>query len=666
MAISSAPVAGNWRRSSLYLPVLIGVIPLVLLPTVGGLKPIWKLSPQTLGIVALCAAAYVAATALLTYGERRGRPATGWQVLLTWAVVFIPITLGVPELNEKFSRSGVLIELSRSALLLGPLLALGLLWLAFPVRRWHGARLTAVVALAIVAIALQVGLGTGRIARPKPGPSVDRSRVDSSLYELQLTAYRHVVPETFTQQGGITRFGQRYLLATGDGDLFVFERPDGEGNLAPRRLALEVPLNAADFAAAMKNLPVSLNWFRVAGVLAHDTSRGIRVFVAHHYWKKEDQCYVMRVSTLEGAETQYLDGSLSWQTLFETGPCLPVVAKGREPHFVGLENGGKLALLNEHELLLSVGDHSINGVDTQEVVAQNPDMIYGKIVHIDLDTGVSRTVSMGHRNPQGLTVDSAGRVWSTEHGPQGGDELNLVQKGGNYGWPAATYGVDYGTHVWPLTQVPGSHDGAGFSQPFYSWTPAIGVANLLEVTSPLFEYWRGDLLIGSLINRSLWRVRVRDNRVVVAEPIPIGERVRDIVSGHRGEYVLWTDAESVIFVEPARQTAQSRVQQLYRVCAACHTVQKGQASATGPDLNGVVGRRVAAVEYFPYSPAMRAAGGVWSRERLDAFLQNPTATIPGTTMVLGGMPDADSRRGLIEFLASSQSQETGVPGDETN
>ncbi len=655
MTTSATSAAGNAPAGGRFLPALVGLVPLLLLPTVVSLKPFWRLVPRALEIVWWSATAYIVAGAFLAYGQRRGRPATFLQVLFVWAAVFMPVVLAVPAFNEGYSRS---------ALLIAPLLALGLLWLAFSIQRWRRVRLLAVTGLAVLAIGAQVGLGTGLIARPKPEASVKRSHVDSALYELQVTSYRHIVPEPFTQQGGITRFGPGYLLATGDGDLFVFERPAGRGRLDLRPLPFKVPLNSDEFTAAMRNLPVSLNWFRVADVLAQDTARGIRLLAVHHYWKSQDQCFVVRVSAMEGAAAQYLDGSLQWKTLFDTSPCLKVVQEGREPYFVGLENGGRLALLGERELLLSVGDHSINGVDTKEIVAQDPDMFYGKVVHIDLDTGVGRVVSLGHRNPQGLTVDSTGRIWSTEHGPQGGDELNLVEEGGNYGWPIATYGVDYGTHVWPLTEVPGSHDRPGVTQPFHTWTPAIGISNLHEVDSPSFEYWRGDLLIGSLTDRSLWRVRIRDQRVVVAEPIPIGERVRDIVPGHRGEFVLWTDAESIMFVEPLQQTQISRVQELLRSCAACHTRQDNQESASGPDLRGVVGRRVASVEGFQYSVAMRAAGGVWSRERLDAFLRNPTAAIPGTAMLLGGVPDAELRRQLIDHLAAPPDDPGGGSGDD--
>jgi cytochrome c2 len=414
----------------------------------------------------------------------------------------------------------------------------------------------------------------------------------------------------------------------------------------------------------MKGVPVTLAWFRVADVLAQSTPGGLRLFASHHFWKAADSCFVLRVSMLEGTEAQFLarPSQLKWETLFETTPCLAVTTPGKAPRFGGLESGGRMALLDEHQLLLTVGDHALDGFGTAVKAAQDPAMSYGKIVLIDLHDRSSRIFSSGHRNPQGLFVGASGLIWSTEHGPQGGDELNLIRDGANYGWPVATYGTDYGSHAWPLSAVPGAHEGEGFTQPYFAWIPSIGISSLVELNGSQFKYWQGDLLIGSLVNRNLWRVRVRDNHVVLAEPMLIGERIRDMVQGHQGELVLWTDRQSIMFVEPAPERAEYGGQQLYRVCAACHVVPQGQKSAMGPNLEGVIGRRVAAIGDFDYSPAMRAAGGLWTQQRLDEFLANPGAVIPGTTMMFPGIPDAGSRRKLIEYLASPESDLRTAPG----
>jgi len=94
---------------------------------------------------------------------------------------------------------------------------------------------------------------------------------------------------------------------------------------------------------------------------------------------------------------------------------------------------------------------------------------YGKTILIHLDDGTSEIYSLGHRNPQGLYVTPEGAIWSTEHGPQGGDELNLIVRGANYGWPLVTYGTDYGSAAWPLSHVQGRHD--GYQQPILRGYP---------------------------------------------------------------------------------------------------------------------------------------------------------------------------------------------------
>src|SRR5262249_6612943 len=148
-----------------------------------------------------------------------------------------------------------------------------------------------------------------------------------------------------------------------------------------------------------------------------------------------------------------------WQTVFESAPCVPIEFEGRPPTFIGLQVGGRLAVVGDDKLLLTLGDNGLDGWNAPWSMPQDPTTSYGKTILIDLAKRTSRIYTLGHRNPQGLAVDAAGKLWLTEHGPQGGDELNLLTDGSNYGSPLVTYGVEYGTHSWPLDPVPGSHDG---------------------------------------------------------------------------------------------------------------------------------------------------------------------------------------------------------------
>jgi glucose/arabinose dehydrogenase len=113
-------------------------------------------------------------------------------------------------------------------------------------------------------------------------------------------------------------------------------------------------------------------------------------------------------------------------------------------------------------------------------------------------------VSYGHQNPQGITISANREIFSTEHGPRGGDKLNLIQSGLNYGWSKVSLGTDYPSYSWDANKKQGRHD--GFEPPIYAWMPSIGISNLIEVNS-FANRWNGDFLIASLKAASFYRTR---------------------------------------------------------------------------------------------------------------------------------------------------------------
>jgi cytochrome c len=149
------------------------------------------------------------------------------------------------------------------------------------------------------------------------------------------------------------------------------------------------------------------------------------------------------------------------------------------------------------------------------------------------------------------------------------------------------------------------------------------------------------------------------------EEISIGERIRDILEGHNGEIVLWTDSESMFFLEPSTTDSTSG-ESLYVMCTGCHLSHDPRGSSIGPSLTGILGRQVASQPGFEYTQALEALGGTWTEERLDAFLQNPSAYAPGTSMQLPGLPDPVSRAQLIEYLISPESRLDQAPPPEIN
>lgn len=264
---------------------------------------------------------------------------------------------------------------------------------------------------------------------------------------------------------------------------------------------------------------------------------------------------------------------------------------------------------------------------------------------------------MGHRNPQGLTQDRAGRLWSTEHGPQGGDELNLVEDGRNYGWPLVTLGIECPQCPW---QRQGRHD--GFTPPVYSWLPSIAVSNLIEVRG-FAPNWEGDLLVGSLKSQSLHRLRLQGDRVQYDESIFIGDRIRDIARRDDGTILLWTDSARLVELSvdkepsPAERLMAGLAPEVAAVladCRQCHAFDRQYESADAVPLWGVYGRRFAAENSPLYSDALKQASGSWDDAALDRFLADPQAMIPGTTMQYGGIHDPGVRQQVIEFLERLQ------------
>lgn len=142
--------------------------------------------------------------------------------------------------------------------------------------------------------------------------------------------------------------------------------------------------------------------------------------------------------------------------------------------------------------------------------------------------------SYGHRNPLGLAFDSTGKLWSHEMGPQGGDELNLIERGGNYGWPVASNGANYGATA---DDIPDHRPGDGFIAPKISWSPVIAPAGFVIYSGDAFPQWKGNGFIGGLVSRGLVRVSLVGDQLKEIERLPLGDRIREVEQGPDG--ALW-------------------------------------------------------------------------------------------------------------------------------
>ena len=166
---------------------------------------------------------------------------------------------------------------------------------------------------------------------------------------------------------------------------------------------------------------------------------------------------------------------------------------------------------------------------------------------------------MAHRTPQGLAFAPDGRLWETEHGPRGGDELNLIERGKNYGWPIIVHGINYpGTKIGEAIV-----EKEGLEQPRYYWDPIIAPSGLAFYQGNLFPQWRTSVLVGGLAGRAILRLELsKDDKVVNEEPLlrDLDERIRDVRVFQDGAVYVLTDSQNgkLLKLTPAAPTSAPR------------------------------------------------------------------------------------------------------------
>ncbi|MGE0038158.1 MAG: PQQ-dependent sugar dehydrogenase [Xanthobacteraceae bacterium] len=269
-------------------------------------------------------------------------------------------------------------------------------------------------------------------------------------------------------------------------------------------------------------------------------------------------CYADPVSG--GARTALASAKLNDEAATPRLTDLKVIFRQEGPASRGRHFGCRIVQARDGNLFLTQGDH---GSYPDE--AQNLGNHIGKIVRVRPDGSVPadnpfvntagakpEIWSYGHRNSQGAALNpQTGALWETEHGPRGGDEVNIPQAGKNYGWPVIGYGIDYsGAKIHQRTHKD------GMEQPVWHWVPSIATSGMAFYTGDLLPAWRGNVLVGGLVSQTLSRLELDGDKVVKEERLLQGlnERVRDVRQGPDGAVYLLTDAANgrILRLAPAK------------------------------------------------------------------------------------------------------------------
>jgi glucose/arabinose dehydrogenase len=243
---------------------------------------------------------------------------------------------------------------------------------------------------------------------------------------------------------------------------------------------------------------------------------------------------VVRLSAYEVALTEKptLSKQKDW---FTSKPCVPVSAVQHA--------AGRLEVIDKTTVYLTIGDLGFKKIGSKSARGD-----LGSVFKV----GASKVekISSGHRNQQGIVLIGTD-LYTSEHGPRGGDELNLIKKGIDYGWPSVTYGDRYSFFDYVKPNRPGTHE--GFEKPLYYWVPSVAPTELIQLpTSSTWGSWSEQLVMGTLANQSLIFIQLLDRQKVGAVvSVDVGQRIRDLEVTSTGSILATTDSGQLLLINPA-------------------------------------------------------------------------------------------------------------------
>lgn len=286
---------------------------------------------------------------------------------------------------------------------------------------------------------------------------------------------------------------------------------------------------------------------------------GLMDIILHPNYKNNNWVYISYASPEgegEGSNTAIMRAKFNAEnnTLTEN----QLLYKASPNTTSGRHYGCRLAFDNQGYLYFTIGDRGERDLNPQDITLDG-----GKVYRLHDDgqiptdnpfveqTGAQTAIySYGHRNGQGLTKHPVtGKIWKHEHGPKGGDEINIIDKGKNYGWPIISYGVNYdGTKFTELTHK------EGMEQPIHYWTPSIAPSGMCFITSDIYRGWKGNLLVGSLSFQYLERLEIEGNKVVNrVKLLPDIGRVRDVRMSPDGYIYVSVESKGIFKLVPTNK-----------------------------------------------------------------------------------------------------------------
>ncbi len=268
-------------------------------------------------------------------------------------------------------------------------------------------------------------------------------------------------------------------------------------------------------------------------VLASDNTKA-SILVSYPIYNRAGKCVVVKLSAYEVALTQKptLSKSKDW---FTSKPCVPVSAVQHA--------AGRLEVIDKTSAYLTIGDLGFKKIGNKSARGD-----LGSVFKVSANK--IEKISSGHRNQQGIVLIGT-NLYTSEHGPRGGDELNLIKKGVDYGWPIVTYGDRYSFFDYVKPTRSGSHE--GFEKPLYYWVPSVAPTELIQLpASSNWGGWSEQLVMGTLAEQVLIFIQLLDKQKVgTVVSVDVGQRIRDLEVTSMGSILATTDSGQLLLITPA-------------------------------------------------------------------------------------------------------------------